>query len=353
MHALHRLEKQQSALPSVQRARIMQRTERIVVQLLEARRFVDERSLPYARLALLLLDNLAEVLLYREVEHKLHYAAMFRNVANSYRRYGEEELRTELDRDRQRLVDNAVSKRRERKIRQYFDEKADYLVQEGEIQRQHARALKKLHAYRNEAYHRDTIRADTLQTAVETCFYLCCQLMKALPLRMISGGFRDSKYLRPFLKEDGFPSFDFPGQVADTLLEKHYFHHSEVNALLREHLVHRIEDMQEVLKGWSGDFPGGMSAEQLLRLCQVPDEAIESPKDVLHTESIPVPYDWRSFGVWKQRALAIRDNMAALEAFGLFANIEDDFETLEEQVMRLDMEMDRAVQHEIDLLRGK
>lgn len=330
----------------------MQGTERVVVQLLEARRFADEGDLPYARLALLLLDNLAEVLVYREVEHKLQYSQMFRNMAATYDRHPEP-LPSHVEQHRRELLEMSVSKERERKLRRYFDEKADYLVEEGDIGQQHARALKKLHAYRNEAYHRDLIRADTMQTAVEIYFYLCCQLMRSLPPRMISGNFRDSKYLRRFIKEGDFSPFDFPGHIADALLEEHHLDHSEVNVLLREHLLNRVQDMQEILEGWSGDFLGGKSAEELLQLCQVPDGTIKSPKDLLHIESISVPHDWRSFDAWQQRAQAIRDDMPALEAFGLFADIEDEFEALEEQIMRLDMEMDRAVQYQIDQMRGK
>lgn len=330
----------------------MQRTERVVVQLLEARRFADERDLPYARLALLLLDNLAEVLLYREVEYKLQHSQMFRNIASTYDRRPEP-MPLHLEQHRRELLEMSVSKDRERKIRRYFDEKADYLVEEGEIEEQQARALKKLHAYRNEAYHRDAIRSDTLQTAVEIYFYLCCQLMRSLPLRMISGNFRDSKYLTPFITEGDVPWFDFPGHIADALLEEHHLDHSEVNMLLREHLLNRVQDMQGVLEGWSRDFPGGKSPEQLLQLCQVPDEAIKSPEDLLHIESIPAPHDWRSFDWWTQRAQAIWHDVPALEAFGLFADIEDDFEALEQQIMRLDMEMDRAVQDQIDFRRGK
>lgn len=330
----------------------MQRTERVVVQLLEARRFADEGDLPYARLALLLLDNLAEVLLYREVEYKLRYSQMFRNMAATYDRHPEP-LPSHVEQHRRELLGMSVSKGRERKLRRYFDEKADYLVEEGEIDKPHARALKKLHAYRNEAYHRDAIRADTLQTAVHIYFYLCCQLMKSLQVRMIAGNFRDSKYLTPFIKDGDFPLFDFPGHIADALLEQHHLDHSEVNVLLREHLLSRVQDMQEILEGWSDDFAGGKSAKQLLQLCQVPDDAIKSPEDLLHIESIRVPHDWRSFEAWKQRAQGIGDDMPALEAFGIFADIEDDFEALEEQIMRLDMEMDRAVQDRIDAMRGK
>lgn len=45
--------------------------------------------------------------------------------------------------------------------------------------------------------------------------------------------------------------------------------------------------------------------------------------------------------------------MPALTAFVLFADIEDDFEDLEDKIIQMDMAMDAAVQHQIDVMRGK
>lgn len=328
----------------------MHRMERDVVQLSEAQRFADAESSPYARLALLLLDNLAEVLLYREVQHKLHFARMFRNLTESYDEHLGE-LPPDVERRRKELFQKSVSRNRERKLRRYFDEKADYLVEEGAIEEQHARALKKLHVYRNEAYHQDYVRSETLQTAVDIYFYLCCQLMKSLPLHIISGTFSASKYLRPYLEEEAQPLFDFPAQVAEQMLQQRQMNDIEVNSLLRNHLLSRLQGMRETLDSWTSD--SGDTAEELLHNCQVPEEAIQSVADVLNIASFEVPHDFTSLEFWETRAKKIQDSMPVLDAFGLFADIEDEFEELEDQIMRMSAAMDHAIQDEIDRIRGK
>ena len=52
----------------------------------------------------------------------------------------------------------------------------------------HARVLKKLHKYRNEAYHRDQLRLGTLMSAIKIYVYLVCSLMQDFPMHG-TGGF--------------------------------------------------------------------------------------------------------------------------------------------------------------------
>ena len=58
---------------------------------------------------------------------------------------------------------------------------ADYLVDLGGLTEPLARVLKKLHKYRNKAYHRDQIRLGTLASATRIYAYLVCALMQNFP----------------------------------------------------------------------------------------------------------------------------------------------------------------------------
>jgi hypothetical protein len=329
----------------------VKRIERTVVQLMEAQRLADERTEPHGRLALLLLDNLAETLIYREVEYQLAWSRMSRGLLKSLSE--SKTLTPEAAEIRADLSREVVSTNQEKKIRRYFGEKADYLARAGILDEAHARMLKKLHEYRNEAYHRDTIRPEALQSAVDIYFYLCCELMKALPIHSYIMS-EPSKYLAPFAADlHGIDGFELQARVADHFLAERELNHREVNAFLRQHLVSRLADMRETLDSWAGEFPNMETPEELLHHCQVPDDAIKSVEDFLNIGSVPVPHDFASITAWEQRAASIDEDMAVTEAFVLFADIEDEFEELEGQIFKMSQEMDREIQHQIDVMRGK
>ncbi len=59
-----------------------------------------------------------------------------------------------------------LSQTRARRIRERFDAKIDFLVEVDALTQPLSRVLVKLHRYRNEAYHRDKVRSETIHTAV-------------------------------------------------------------------------------------------------------------------------------------------------------------------------------------------
>lgn len=331
----------------------MERIERVVVQLLEARRLTDERTQPHGRLALLLLDNLAEILLYREADHQLAMLAIFRPTLERLNQASS--VDAEAARLSARLSERTVSRRREQKIRQYFGAKLDFLVQKEALDAAHARMLRKLHKYRNEAYHRDMIRQDALQSAVDIYLYLACELMRVLPVHSYShSSHQPSKYLAPYIEELGtLDGFRIQSRVAEQLQHEKQFDSAGINAFLRKHLLARIEDIHETLEFWVSGLPNIRDAAQLLHHCQIPEDAIQSPADLLTLDELRVDHDFSSLEAWKEQAASIREDMSVVEAFVTFADIEDEFEELEAQVIRFAEEMDRAIQEEADIRRGK
>jgi L-lysine 2,3-aminomutase len=111
--------------------------------------------------------------------------------------------------------------------------------------------------------------------------------------------------------------------------------------------------MRERLDYWAGEFPNLQTRADILHHCQVPEGAIQTMEDLINIRSVTVPHDFGSIDTWEQRTDLIGDEMSVDQAFVAFADIEDDFEELERQVIRMSNEMDRAVQDEIDFLRGK
>ena len=66
-----------------------------------------------------------------------------------------------------------------------------------------------------------------------------------------------------------------------------------------------------------------------------------------------VQYREADLASWKQRAAGLQEVADRLELFAAFADIEDAFEPFEEQMTALDQRLEREIQREVDLRRGK
>lgn len=85
------------------------------------------------------------------------------------------------------LREKAVPVAQCRRIDRDFGAKCGYLVGRGVLAEPRARVLKKLHKYRNEAYHRDRLRLGTLASATRVYVYLVCTLMRDFPAHGTGG----------------------------------------------------------------------------------------------------------------------------------------------------------------------
>jgi hypothetical protein len=55
----------------------MEHLRYVIIQLEEAKRFIQTKRVPYLRLALLLLDNASEIQMYRAIDHELCYNDLY------------------------------------------------------------------------------------------------------------------------------------------------------------------------------------------------------------------------------------------------------------------------------------
>jgi hypothetical protein len=145
----------------------MEQLERTVVQLWQAKRFAAWGDIAHGRLALLLLDNAAEMSLMRTAEASLIYAEMYNNMAHLLR---DVEPDDEKGQDLKKNIEaGTMSKRRKKQIERNFDALVDYVFENEDfaLAIEFAECFKILHRYRNAAYHRDMVRADVLGPAVQ------------------------------------------------------------------------------------------------------------------------------------------------------------------------------------------
>lgn len=86
----------------------------------------------------------------------------------------------EARRQHDELDSEIVSRRARKVLADKFDAKADFIRERGGIRETEARVLKKLHKYRNELYHRDHIRPQTIRSACLLYFEMTCTLFEQL-----------------------------------------------------------------------------------------------------------------------------------------------------------------------------
>ncbi len=339
--------------------------ERLVVHVEEAIRYGTAADEPRLRLGLMLLDSAAELMMYRETDY------LIRMNAHLYDRWLEiaeqqvEQTGTGQDRvEEYRAL--AISKTRRRKIDREFDAKCDYLVEEGLLPEPHSRALKKLHKYRNDTYHRDELRPATLSNATAIYTYLVCTMMSELPPHQMGYMQHDppeviAKYLKP--GENGFGvSFELQGRIGQALLASSGVAvPMALGQSLSEHVLYRLEEIEGAIEecvSYIGETHRNekWDLNTVLGMLQapVPDDKFEyltrTPEQL---RGWAKPVNAAKLAEWRQLAEDLATESDDLTAFTSFADLEDEFEPIEQKAMEFALQVDLHIQDEIDAARGK
>ncbi|GIF16746.1 hypothetical protein [Actinoplanes teichomyceticus] len=337
--------------------------DRLGVQLSEARRLAKAGSIPRARLALLLVDNAAETLLRLSAATYLSHADMNASIVRSIERLT---LQTP---DSQALLKKhlpkVVSKTRRKKIDRDFNALTDYVFEHDDwpLDTEMATCIKILHRYRNDAYHKDKVRPDVINSAVVIYFYLVAHLLRhresvvwlidAPPPGVLELlGVED-------LPDDGdlirsHSSNRYGQLMADRILHDFIPDHTDISGALSNHMLGRLRGIDRNLKEIADfhDFPF-RHPEFALRLVQCTEEEWHSntPPDDFWARRNPITP--ATLTDWQKAAGELRRVTDALEALRTFADQEAAIVTFEERASELAMRVDQQIQHDIDLARGK
>lgn len=309
----------------------------------------------------MLLDSAAELILHRAVQSKLAFHQMESQLLSMYDR--SEKLGLVLgDAEEQQRADlrrKVLSKSKLRDLDRNFDSKAEYLTSLGDLPQAETRVLRKLHAYRNEAYHRDTVRPGSLRSAVSIYSYLACTMMRDLNVTGIAVSLNIPSALKPYLDQTSLSAmFEAPEQVASKLLAASGMDQQEdLGIALGNHLDDRLQAMLEGLNEivgfiFHGSFSEPWDVETALVLIQVDDQtgAFMTPEEARRTR---VPFTLDDVGVLRGRAQALAHEIDPVRAFAEFADIEDAFEAVEGDLGRALIAIDDEIQLQIDIARGK
>ncbi len=341
----------------------MEELQRAAVQLWEAQRLADHEDVPHVRLALLLLDNAAETSLLRSAQRGLLLADWYSDMAYRLRDVASDQpegqrLKSEID-------GKTLSKRRRRKIAHDFAGLADYVFEQEDfdLPAEFAECLKILHRYRNAAYHRDIVRSDVLGPAVQIYFFLCCHLLKHERHIMYQ-----IDTIPPLILEmfgDRGPAGTWPGgsissqglgnDLADFFLEARGLDHAGIASALSSHLLGRLATLERHLATIGASVPPGINRYAVLQLVQqAPVEREDFDKEMPEDFwTRPVPVTESVLTEWERAADDLSSLPLALDALGLFAQIDQPLEELEEPVGRFIDDIDRAEQQPFDELRER
>lgn len=154
------------------------RVELMTVQLQEAEDLLRRGTTAHARLAFILLDNAAEVMMFRNIEALLFHNPLNERLVALWEEILQSTDSSEAQAHHDAIKQEVVSKTKRARLERSFDAKVDYLVENDRLEATAGRVIKKLHGYRNELYHRDRIRSLTVRSAALLYFQLASSLFE-------------------------------------------------------------------------------------------------------------------------------------------------------------------------------
>ena len=332
----------------------MQLLYRTVIQLEEAKHFILDGDVERLRLALILLDNAAETIMNRFIDGELRHA---RTYAQLLKVFPTDALDIKSEALKRNIEEKIVPSRRQKKIEHNFDEKLTYLSNDcRRLPPPTARALRRLHKYRNETQHRDLIREGSIRPAVLVLFDIAVDLLVSLHTGTVWASNEDYGWLLRYGFSDAFARFLWRAADGDDLLSRiatglRYSLQLDTMGIRRAlvtHLTDRLDAMNNHLMFVANNWFVGPDLAHTLEAIQFCHP--QGPE--CEWQEFEPTYDLDSFTEWRDAAEKL-NSMDKLVMFGEFATIEVGFEPLEAMIEDAASEIDRRIQEKTDLMRGK
>jgi len=337
--------------------RTMQRLVVIVDQLEESRRLIQDGSVSHLRMALLLLDNAAEVLMYRTVVNLLQHHEWESRLLDRAREVMPAEKLVEFQKE---FNIRPLSAKERKALLHDYAAKVDRLVSdEAKLPKAVGEVLKAIHRYRNEAYHRDKIRKETLRSAVIVLYDVAVELLTRLPGWSV--GYSSGDDWTSFCQRYGFKGpFDLMhrgglDKIAASLRTGVNLTTRELGEGLAQHLKERLDEMERAIAFVADNSVGGLTPQQELKRIQFWAEHDVVPHDANDSRlrSYVARFSEEDIQRWRAASAALAQHTDRLDLFSAFARIELEIEELEEMVHEVASLLDQAIQFEVDRRRGK
>lgn len=334
----------------------MQRLLYILFQLDEARRYIEDGRLEQLRLALLILDNAAELQMDRGIRDDIEGEEI------------QERLRIEVlkipQRERPLILQELaewepLTTPQKKSIDRVFDEKVKFLTERtSHLESRLAPSLKYLHRYRNEAYHRGRVRHETIRTAALMLLEINCQMLLSGPHSGKSYDPReDYTWILERFGKKPIDIFTNPGtleivldQIRAGILPTDEF----LITTLTEHLKNRFADLHSKLD-FIAESLSLSNKEVALKTSQYRTDikcgAVNKSKCSI--DDYQARYQMESVHRLQNSVAGIKGATDRVDAFHKFSELEKEFEPAELCVNQLAEDIESSIEFQLDLQRGK
>jgi hypothetical protein len=331
----------------------MQKIEFALFQIVHAKKFLQEGSLPAIRTAFMLLDNSAELLMDRQIEDDMGSDEIYDKIRTYAQENNIPNNLPGLERVFSRRYLNAKEKG---KLARFFDEKVTYHTKLKKYFPQYiGNVLSHLHRYRNQVYHSGNIRSNIFITFAYIYIELCCRLLEYIQFTMISSAENSSWLKSNFginsisIKKDELPV------ILQKIREGVFSPERSLQTILIENLEQRIKGIHKNLHFISIDC--GISEDENMAF----NEARKFTFKIL--QKYP-PYEYKSLNLEDNLSYSkiafveknsnyIKNCKRDLFAFKKYADLDILLERIEFIVNKFVEAINESIQMQIDIERGK
>lgn len=349
----------------------MRRAAEIAAQVFTARDALLRDTAEDLRVAFLLLDSATETLTVRRIGGAMslgkwewgHFAHLtgWDVIPVDLNDFEQKERETAVASDG--FVRWQLSDSQKRKLDREFESKLKLLAWDGDIPVPYVSVLGRLHEYRNEMYHREESRPETLRVVVHLYAWLVADLLDQLQAGWFSHSSLDPDdlaertYARmgrdaPSGREQFGEGFSMQSQMAEAL--RRDLDLASASELLANYVGSRMESLHEAIRS-CGEFIGSVQRVEnvtemdVVRALYATDPMVGIEK----LRGVSVPVKRAMIQRWDAWAGQIRALPEPIEAFRSLARFEAEFEEFETKVKDLTFAIDREIQFQVDLARGK
>jgi hypothetical protein len=340
----------------------MRKITLIIDQIDHCKTLILRNETVHLRMAFILLDNVAETLMYRKVLDKFVYNEFYERLLEKAKELPPDlfdKFKTEC------TIPDILEAKRKRRVLQYFDEKLTYLCDTcGLIQKPVATVLSSLHRYRNEIYHRDIIKPDILRPVAILYFEIVCELIVQLQQGPTEYDFADD--WTPFFKRHNIPKARhqmFDAEDMEIILTA--FRASlaisteELKTTFRAYLTNRFDNtlkrVEFIRKAL--DLDSNFIALKVAQFDRSKDTKQYRTKDALlqsqEFKSFQPTIIEASFDRLRQKVSAFDNVKNKINLLNAFKLVEDEFEPIEKIIHGFANDLEAAIDFQSDLARGK
>ena len=328
----------------------------VLLQLDEACRHIKDGRLAQLRIALLLLDNAAEIQMERCASDNLMHETMRERIRHTALQIPEGQRGEHL----QKLADwEPLTYRAKRSVYRNFDDKVKYLSERTkQLDTRLAGPLIYLHRYRNEAYHHARVRKETIETAARLLLEINCALLLCLSRGWtMYASNEDYSWLAERFAKQSLRLMHNDSLVPEAVQEFRdiiKLDDNSVSNLLADHLLSRIKAVLDSLafvvqNTRCPDRETAIRDSHAFNLARCKQEG----RSIQALVSAEDRHSLKFLSNLRKKVKGIRRAAERLDSFHRFSLLESEFEPVEQSVHELAGEVDGMIQLQIDISRGK